>query len=98
MSTATSNKRTRRTPPVRPALTNVVTPVAVFALWTQEQAAGYLNVSTRYLRDSACPKVLLPGNGPKRAERLVRYRPEDVIEWANRWSTSGRTPSREGGV
>jgi hypothetical protein len=98
MSTATPKKRPQRAAPVRPALTNVVTPVTVFALWTQEQAAGYLNVSTRYLRDSACPKVQLPGNGPKRAERVVRYRPEDVIEWANRWSTAARAPKTDGDV
>lgn len=98
MSTTTKKRRSQRPIPAQPALTNVVTPIVVFGLWTQEEAAGFLRVSTRYLRGSVCPKIFLPGNGPKRAESVVRYRPEDVIEWANRWSTSRRTPSHDGGA
>jgi hypothetical protein len=49
-------------------------------LWTQKQAAGYLHVSTRYLRESSCPKVLLPGNG-ERGRALVRYEPATVRAW-----------------
>jgi hypothetical protein len=49
-------------------------------LWTQKQAAGYLQVSVRYLRESSCPKVLLPGNG-ERGKPLVRYEPITVREW-----------------
>lgn len=55
-------------------------------LWTQAEAAKYLGVSIRYLRDSACPKVLLPGNG-KRGQPLVRYSPMAVIKWAACWAT-----------
>ena len=49
-------------------------------LWTQKQAALYLAVSVRYLRESSCPKVFLPGNG-ERGKPLVRYEPGDVREW-----------------
>jgi len=61
-------------------------------LWTQQQAADYLGVSTRYLRASGCPKVLLPGNGPKE-QPLVRYRPADVEAWLQAWHTE-RPPLR----
>ena len=74
-----------------PALKNAVTTIVVFGLWTQEEAAEYLNVSKRYLRDSACPKHELPGNGEKE-QPLIRYKPEAVIAWADRWSTQSFTP------
>ncbi len=51
-------------------------------LWTQREAAEYLGVSPRYLRESACPKILLPGNGTG-ARDLVRYDPQDVRQWAD---------------
>jgi hypothetical protein len=63
-----------------------VTPVVVYALWTQEEAAAYLKVSPRFLRDSPCPKVTLPGNG-KKGEPLIRYIPEDVMRWVETWRT-----------
>jgi hypothetical protein len=50
-------------------------------LWTQREAAAFLGVSTRYLRDSPCPKVLLPGTG-SRGRAIVRYVPADVRSWA----------------
>jgi hypothetical protein len=49
-------------------------------LWTQPEAAAYLQVSERYLRDSTCPKVLLPGKG-ETDRPLVRYEPAVVKEW-----------------
>lgn len=52
-------------------------------LWTQREAAFYLGVSSRYLRASDCPKLLLPGTGP-RGKKLVRYDPSDVRSWADR--------------
>ena len=70
-----------------PPLQNVVTPMTVYGLWTQVQTAAYLNVSSRYLRDSSCPKVLLPGNGEKQEESVIRYKPEAVIRWVQNWST-----------
>ena len=54
--------------------------------WTQSEAAAFLAVTPRYLRESNCPKILLPGNGPKR-QPLVRYDPEDVRAWARAWHT-----------
>lgn len=57
-------------------------------LWKQAEAAKFLGVSVRYLRDSACPKVLLPGNGG-RGQSLVRYNPDAVARWAGRWGTDG---------
>lgn len=55
-------------------------------LWTVLQAAAYLNVSERYMRDTDCPRVLLPGNGEK-CQPLVRYIPVVVRDWAYRWRT-----------
>lgn len=92
--TTHSHRPQGRTAGAEPALVDAVTPVAVYRLWTQKQAAAYLNVSERYLRDSSCPKVLLPGNG-KRGERLVRYKPSAVIEWADNWSTDRRASNNE---
>jgi hypothetical protein len=56
-------------------------------LWTQKQAAEFLRVSVRYVRDSSIPKLLLPGKGPARRP-LVRYDPHAVQEWYNRHSTT----------
>jgi hypothetical protein len=61
--------------------------MVVYGLWTQVQAAAYLNVSQRYLRDSSCPKHLLPGNGDKQRESVLRYKPEAVMRWVDNWST-----------
>lgn len=66
-----------------------VTPLATDRLWTQHEAAYYLGVSVRYLRESSCPKVLLPGAG-KRGQPLVRYEPAAVMAWKDAWSTSKR--------
>ena len=55
-------------------------------LWAQREAAAWLGVTTRYLRDSSCPKLLLPGNGPK-GQPLVRYDPDEVRAWARSWHT-----------
>ena len=62
-------------------------------LWTQRDAAAFLGVTPRYLRDSSCPKLLLPGNGPK-GQPLVRYEPEEVRAWARSWHTGTRTVRR----
>ena len=62
-------------------------------LWTQREAATYLGVTPRYLRDSSCPKMLLPGNGPK-GQPLVRYDPDEVRAWARAWHTGTRTARR----
>ncbi len=51
--------------------------------WNQREAAYYLGVSARYLRESDCPKVLLPGNG-KAGQPIVQYDPADVKAWAAR--------------
>lgn len=48
---------------------------------TQKEAAATLRVSVAWLRASECPKVLLPGNGPKRRP-LVRYRMSDIQAWS----------------
>jgi hypothetical protein len=49
--------------------------------WTQRQAAEFLHVSTRWLRASSCPKVLLPGHGEK-SKPMLRYEPTAVRTWA----------------
>jgi hypothetical protein len=53
---------------------------------SQHEAAKLLQVSTRYLRDSGCPKLLLPSNGIH-GRHLVRYIRVEVLAWAhnNRW-------------
>jgi hypothetical protein len=53
-------------------------------LWTQREAAYYLGVSVRYLRQSNCPKLLLPGTGAKQ-QPLLRYEPQTVKAWAAAW-------------
>lgn len=55
-------------------------------LWTIEQAAAHLGVSPRYLRDTSCPRVRLPGLGPRR-QAVVRFIPSAVRGWVDRWRT-----------
>lgn len=96
-SIAVSRYPLRLVPPVRanakqskpqgPALRSLVVPMVVYGLWTQSQAAAYLAVSTRYLRDSSCPKHLLPGNGKGQKESVLRYKPEAVMKWVDAWGT-----------
>lgn len=49
-------------------------------LLKQKEAALLVGVSVSWLRASSCPKVLIPGNGPK-GRPLVRYDPEDLERW-----------------
>lgn len=74
-------------------LRNGRAPLPTDRLWTGSETAYYLGVSARYLRESSCPKVLLPGNG-KKGQPLVRYDPAQVREWWNSWNT--RPPLQEG--
>ncbi|MGH7649938.1 MAG: hypothetical protein ACREND_17645 [Gemmatimonadaceae bacterium] len=53
-------------------------------LWTAGEAARYLGVSERYLRDCGCPRILLPGNGA-RGQSLVRFDPAQLREWSVNW-------------
>ncbi len=62
-------------------------------LWSQKEAAYHLGISVSYLRASVCPKVLLPGNGPK-AKPIVRYRARDVEAWAETWTARATHPTR----
>lgn len=55
-------------------------------IWTLDQAAAFLSVSPRYLRDTDCPRMRLPGRGPKR-QALLRFVPAVVAAWAERWRT-----------
>jgi hypothetical protein len=57
-------------------------------LWTQKEAAAFLQVSTRWLRASSCPMVLLPGHGEK-SKPTLRYEPAAVRTWALSF-TNGR--------
>jgi hypothetical protein len=58
-------------------------------LWTQREAAAYLQVSERYLRGSSCPKKLLPGSG-EQGKPLVRYDPHDVQTWVQHQTAERR--------
>jgi hypothetical protein len=62
-------------------------------LVSQRDAAAFLHVSQTYLRASSCPKVLLPGNGPK-DRPLVRYRLKDVAAWSEEWAHRATEPQR----
>ena len=62
-------------------------------LWTQKEAAVFLGVTPRYLRDSSCPKILLPGNG-KKGIPVLRYDPGDVRRWARERATNKRQERR----
>jgi hypothetical protein len=57
--------------------------------WTQRQAAAFLGVSVRYLRSSACPKLLLPGTGMAR-KPLVRYDAHEVVAWRDAYRSDRR--------
>lgn len=63
------------------------------SLWTIEQAAAYLEVSPRYLRDTDCPRVRLPGHGVRR-QAVIRYIPSVVRAWVDQWRTD-RAPQSE---
>ena len=52
---------------------------------TPKEAAQMLRVSAGYLRNSDCPKVLLPTQG-KRA--IVRYSRADIEAWAAKWKAT----------
>jgi hypothetical protein len=62
-------------------------------LVSQKEAAVFLHVSQSYLRASSCPKVLLPGNGPK-DRPLVRYRLSEVAIWSEQWTQRATIPQR----
>ena len=66
---------------------NAVAPLDRFI--PQREAAAYLGVSVSYLRASTCPKVLLPGTGP-RGKPLVRYRLADLDRWAEAYRLTPR--------
>ena len=59
--------------------TTAVDPTPVL---TQKEAATLLRVSVSYLRQSDCPKLLLPGRGKR---PLVRYYRIDLLAWAAHW-------------
>ncbi len=61
---------------------------------TQKRAATLLGVSVGWLRHSNCPKVLLPGNGPK-GKPMLRYFRDDVLAWAKTQAASD-TPTQDG--
>lgn len=62
---------------------------ALDRLISQRDAAAYLGVSVSYLRASSCPKVLLPGTGP-RGKPLVRYRLSDIDRWVEAYRLTPR--------
>lgn len=64
-------------------------------LWNQSQAAEFLAVTPRYLRDCSCPRILLPGNGPS-GRPVLRYDPDEVRAWARAWRTGESLKRRRG--
>lgn len=64
------------------------TPAPVAVYLTQREAAQYLRVSIAYIRNSDCPKVLLPSGRGRRP--LVRYLKTDLDAWMQTWRVSRR--------
>jgi hypothetical protein len=48
---------------------------------TQKAAARLLGVSTSFLRESSCPRLLVPGNG-RAGKPLLRHSRIAVLTWA----------------
>lgn len=65
-------------------------------LLRQREAAVLLGVSVAWLRASQCPKVLLPGNGPKGRE-IVRYDPADLKAWSEERNTKAQAKREKAG-
>jgi hypothetical protein len=74
------------TPVSATATSEASPPVATYL--TQREAAHYLRVSIAYIRNSDCPKVLLPSGRGRRP--LVRYVREDLDTWVKTWRVSRR--------
>ena len=55
--------------------------VAAAKLLRPAEAARLLGVSVSYLRDSSCPKVMLPSKG-RGFKPFIRYVPAEVLAWA----------------
>jgi hypothetical protein len=64
---------------------------------TQRAAARLLGVSVSFLRASSCPRLEIPGNGPRR-KPLVRYFREDVLVWARRVVTQEAPQGAKAGL
>ena len=60
------------------------------ALFSQQEAAAYLGVKVRYLRDevSIVPREL-PGHGEKKRP-LIRYHRDDLDQWLRDLQAKGR--------
>jgi hypothetical protein len=65
-------------------------------LLSQKAAARLLGVSTSFLRQSSCPRVLVPGNGPV-GKPLLRYSQTALLEWAG-FSNSRTDQDAAGGA
>lgn len=61
---------------------------ATIGLWTVKEAGEFLKVSERYLRDSSCPRLHLPGKGAK-GQPMVRFVPAEVMAWADKFRPDG---------
>src|SRR5438067_300091 len=55
------------------------------SLWSAHEAAAFLRMSERWLRNSTVPKIRLPGKTG--SPRAVRYDPEEVRAWAKQHLT-----------
>jgi hypothetical protein len=62
---------------------------------TAKEAAQMLRVSPAYLRNSDCPKLLLPTQRGKRA--IVRYNRAELEAWAEKWTARAGIPLRRAG-
>ena len=63
-------------------------------LLTAKQVADLLGVSERYVRDSAIPRLRLPGRGPK-GQPLIRFRGSALGPWTDRYRTDREDPAIE---
>jgi hypothetical protein len=60
---------------------------------TQKEAAAAAKVSAGYLRNSDCPKLLLPGQG-RSQKPVVRYLRSDVEAWLANHRVAPLMPTR----
>lgn len=60
---------------------------------TVAEAAALLKVTPGYIRDSDCPKVKLPGNGPK-GKAIIRIRRAAFNAWVEGHEARATTPQR----
>lgn len=58
-------------------------------LWTAQQAAAYLQIGVKWLRESGCPTIRLAITETA-TKTQVRYRKEDIDNWLETLNSNRR--------